>query len=219
MVSPASAMKRAQALVAWCVLASTAWALGCGDWCPDGSGKCEGNTAWLCSVKGHDSGGPTAWHEYEDCGQRVCKASHLGAVCSLSDAKDQVCAFSTNIWPGAGVCVGSGTVYCALGYRIEEGPDCQSPALCQPDGLPISCFELGGRHPICDPLQEPNLFVRTRCYNNQVLFCREGRLLSYTDCSAGQCTTGTAPPAGAEYCKPDGKCIPYAAEPSAVCQP
>ena len=212
-------MNSTRVFLAFLALTTTASALGCGDLCRVGEGKCEGNSAWICGYEGHELQGPTGWRDYQDCGARVCKASSKGAVCSLTEAKDPLCDFSANLWPGAGVCDGSVPVQCSLGYPVEIGPDCQSPALCQPNGIPFSCATLGGPHPICQQLEEPNLYVRTSCYNNYVLFCREGNLLSYTDCAASPCTTGAPPPAGAEWCDPSGKCVPYAPEPAATCQP
>jgi hypothetical protein len=212
-------MNSAQSLLAFLALVTVAGGLGCGDECRLGEGKCEGNKAWLCSPEGHESTGPTVWREYQDCGAHMCKASSHGAVCSLIEAKDPLCEFTASVWPGAGVCDGSVPVYCALGYPVEVGQDCQSPALCQPDGIPFTCSTLGGFHPICRQLEEPNLFVRTICFNNSVLFCREGALQSYTDCANSQCRAGALPLPGTEWCRPDGKCVPYAPEPVAVCQP
>jgi hypothetical protein len=216
---PESEMNSLRDFLAFLALMTIAPNLGCGDACQLGEGKCEGNKAWICNYEGHEPQGRTIWSEYQDCGARVCKASSHGAVCSLAEAKDPLCDFTANSWPGAGVCVGSVPVQCALGYRVEIGPDCQSPALCQPDGFPFICSTLGGWNPICQQLEEPNLYVRTSCYNNDILFCREGRLLSYTDCANSQCGTGAFPPPGAEWCEPSGKCVPYAPEPVAGCQP
>lgn len=193
---------------------------GCGgDDCRLGEGKCEGNSAWLCGNEGHEAQSPTVWRLHQDCGALFCKSSPNGAVCSLTDAKDPRCDFSANLWPGAGVCEGSTAVQCSLGYPVQLGPDCQSPALCQPGGIPFTCAAPGGFHPVCQQLNEPNLYVRTSCYNNAVLFCREGRLLDYTDCAVSSCTVGAPPPAGAELCAASGKCVPYAPEPLAACQP
>ena len=203
------------ALLALAVVVS---GLGCADECRLGQGKCEGNKAWLCHGEGENSAGRKVWREFQDCGPSFCKASSQGAVCSLTDAKDPICEFSVDNWPGAGVCQGSIPVRCAIGYRVEVGQDCQSPALCDASGYPFSCVTLGGRHPICQQLDEPNLFVRTACYNNSVVFCREGNLLNYTDCPNSQCGAGAPPPPDAEWCSPSGKCIPYAPEPVAACQ-
>lgn len=213
-------MNNAQSFLAFLVLVAASSGLGCADECQLGEGKCEGNTAWLCYGEGDNSSGRKVWREFQDCGAHVCKASSQGAVCSLTDARDPICEFTANEWlPGAGVCQGSVPVQCALGYRVDVGEDCQSPALCQPSGVPFRCAAVNGFHSVCQQLDEPSLLVRTSCYNNSVIFCREGRLLSYTDCANTRCGVGTPPPPGAEWCSPDGKCVPYASEPVAACQP
>jgi hypothetical protein len=180
---------------------------GCGDECRTSSGKCEGNTAWVCTAGEHQA---AHWVRLEDCGTRVCRSAESGAVCSLSPERDPACAGSAG---NAMTCAGSIRILCGLGYRLSEVEDCLGPALCDPTG----CARVGAPHPLCAMLAEPTASVRTTCYQNQVLLCREGALRGVTDCGARQCTRTAPPMPGAEWCD-DGKCVPYFPEPLAECR-
>jgi len=190
-----------------------AWALGvmgCGDECQPYTGKCEGNTAWRCISP---ENGTATWGRAQDCGALFCRSSSFGAVCASSKDLDPVCSESLTL-PQDGVCAGSIRIACGLGYRLAVLGDCQDPALCYPD----LCMAVGESDPVCEALLEPNLYVRTACRQNGVLVCREGRLASLEDCGTRQCTVGSPPPAGAQWCFPTGKCVPYAPEPISSCQ-
>jgi len=186
-------------------------AAGCGDFCQVGQAKCEGNTVYRCWAPEHGTG---KWAAIEDCGASFCKSSAAGAVCSLSQQPDPACAASITSEIDAR-CNGSLQIRCGLGYLTGVGDDCLEPALC----FYSLCSAVGEIHPVCGTLDEPNKYVRTTCYMNHVLICREGRLADMVDCGSGQCAAGPAPAAGATWCFPSAdKCVPYAPEPLSACQ-
>src|SRR5512147_535870 len=70
---------------------------GCGDTCTrSGAGKCENNTTYRCTPAGHEgTDSALTWTAIEDCGDRICKSSAYGAVCSLSQDPYPPCASSS----------------------------------------------------------------------------------------------------------------------------
>jgi hypothetical protein len=179
----------------------------CHDECQSGSDKCEGNTVWTC---GGEENGPRHWVRFQDCGPHTCRQAATRAVCSLRPDPDPICVGDA---ANAATCDGSLIVHCQVGYRVAEGDDCHSPALCGGS----ECSTVGGRHPVCEALVEPTASVRTTCFRNHVLVCREGQLRALTDCAQQQCALTAPPPPGAEFCQ-NGKCIPYYPEPLATCR-
>ncbi len=180
---------------------------GCGDQCGKGEARCEGNTAWECAGDGESGRGVRHWVRIEDCGERVCRSTGTEAFCSLGPEPDPACGAASGT-----ICDGRRRIGCAAGYLVGVVEECTDPALC--DGT--ACLAVGARHPACVALEEPTTSVRTTCFRNHVLLCREGRLRVLTDCGERRCVR-TDPPAGAQWCE-DGKCVPYFDEPLAACR-